>query len=221
NAASGALSNLAALSGGGAYVNGPPATVGMNAVITGGNGANLFGIYGTSGVYPAGVLIGSDSSDALGFFTNANHSSPGIILHTDNSVAMSFYGAGVATFDASGNITSVAGGGKQGAPGRPGRDGEDAPRGARGITGATGSTGAQGVPGVSRRVQFHDELHMGARGRTFDPRNIDGPVVINGSATGTGAATFNDGGGLNIVYFNSTAASGGIVNFQRSGVAKA
>jgi hypothetical protein len=279
NAGSLAISNLVAAVGGGVVINGisTGSTVALDVetasypgsylqTVRVADGTSIFNVFLHTGSEPA-VLIGTQSNDSLGFITNDQLAAPGIILQTNNSVTMPAYGAGVATFDGSGNITSVAGGGKPGPPGRRGEDGDtgrggyvgaagaagvagaagslgatgrpgregqqgdDGRRGGFGATGATGLTGAQGVPGVSWRVQFHDEPHMIGRSRVFDPRNIDGPVVINGSTLGytltvtgatggSGAFLFQDGGTNIYGQFNSTAAAGGYLRFQRSGVGK-
>ena len=186
------------------------------------------GLIGFAG--SAGQLVGDAGSlDAVILGAQAirlsagGHTTSGLVLQTNQSVTMPFYGVGLATFDASGNITSVPAASTGGPRGSRGQDGEDGRTGLPGIAGPVGATGAPGSGGgggsLGRRP-YHDEPHMAARDRVFDPRNMDGPVTINGSGAGTipTLRVFESVGadGL-IVYAASGSATDRCLNFVLPG----
>ena len=75
--------------------------------------------------------------------------------------------------------TGATGPAGQAIRGRQGDDGDNGRQGPPGVRGATGATGPAGASFSGYRRTEHDEAHTGQRIRPFDPRNIDGPMVIN------------------------------------------
>jgi hypothetical protein len=91
--------------------------------------------------------------------------------------------------------TGATGTAGQAIRGRQGDDGDNGRQGPPGVRGATGATGPAGASFSGYRRTEHDEAHTGQRIRPFDPRNIDGPMVINatpGADTITAYASNNN-----------------------------